>query len=134
MHSQEYLPRKMLSAPQAAAYCGSCVSTLAKLRFYGGGPLFVKLGRRVVYDRTDLDNWLVARKRKTVSDVLEQQHRDAVSASPDTPAADSDLAAMQVPLDSNPLCRAWRLASDDERAEFEGIIADDFRHYHTRGE
>ena len=43
-------PRKMLITAEAAAYCGSSASTFNKLRLFGGGPVFVKLGRRVVYD------------------------------------------------------------------------------------
>jgi hypothetical protein len=58
MHPYQYDLRKMLSAPEAAAYCGSSASTFAKLRLYGGGPLYVKLGRRVVYDPADLDHGL----------------------------------------------------------------------------
>jgi predicted DNA-binding transcriptional regulator AlpA len=50
--------RKMLSAPEAAAYCGSSASTFAKLRLHGGGPNYVKLGRRVVYDPPTLTSGL----------------------------------------------------------------------------
>jgi predicted DNA-binding transcriptional regulator AlpA len=55
--------RKMLNADEAAFYCGSSASTFAKLRLYGGGPSFVKIGRRVVYDPSDLDRWLDAHRR-----------------------------------------------------------------------
>jgi hypothetical protein len=50
----------MMSAPEAASYCGSSASTFAKLRLYGGGPVFLKLGRRVVYNPDDLDTWLAS--------------------------------------------------------------------------
>jgi hypothetical protein len=36
--------------------------------------------------------------------------------------------AVQVPLDANPIIRAWRLASEDERVEFVSLFADDLRH------
>jgi len=65
MDHPEYIRRKVLNAPQAAAYCGSSASTFAKLRLYGGGPSFVKLGRRVVYDPTDLDEWLATNRQKS---------------------------------------------------------------------
>jgi predicted DNA-binding transcriptional regulator AlpA len=65
MHPQKYMQRKMLNAPEAAAYCGSSASTFAKLRLYGGGPRFVKLGRRVVYDPIDLDEWLTAHRHNS---------------------------------------------------------------------
>jgi hypothetical protein len=58
----------MLNAPTAAAYCGSTASTFAKLRLYGGGPVFMKLGRRVVYDPADLDRWLAEHRRSSTSE------------------------------------------------------------------
>ena len=50
--------KKVLREIEAAKYCGSSVSTFSKLRCYGGGPAFCKLGRRVVYRIEDLDAWL----------------------------------------------------------------------------
>ena len=47
-----------LTVPQAAEHTGLSKSTLDKLRVYGGGPMYLKLGRRVVYDAVDLDIWL----------------------------------------------------------------------------
>ena len=58
----------MLRTPEAASYCGSSSSTFEKLRLYGGGPVYVKLGRRVVYSPDDLDAWLVANRRISTSD------------------------------------------------------------------
>jgi predicted DNA-binding transcriptional regulator AlpA len=52
----------MLRTPEAAAYCGSSASTFAKFRLFGGGPVWVRLGRRVVYDPSDLDRWLAAHR------------------------------------------------------------------------
>jgi hypothetical protein len=54
--------RKILRTPAAAAYCGLGRSTLAKLRIYGGGPVFVRLQRRIVYRVDDLDAWLAAHR------------------------------------------------------------------------
>jgi predicted DNA-binding transcriptional regulator AlpA len=68
MHPHEYNQRKMLNAPAAAAYCGSSASTFAKLRLYGGGPMFLKLGRRVVYHPDDLDRWLAEHRRASTSE------------------------------------------------------------------
>lgn len=59
---------KMMRTADAAAYCGSCASTFEKLRLYGGGPPYSKLGRRVVYNVDDLDAWLAANKRRSTSD------------------------------------------------------------------
>jgi predicted DNA-binding transcriptional regulator AlpA len=52
----------------AARYAGLSASTLNKLRVYGGGPSYLKLGRRVVYDRNDLDAWLAGMRRASTSD------------------------------------------------------------------
>jgi hypothetical protein len=68
MHPQEYKQRKMLNASAAAEYCGSSASTFAKLRLYGGGAAYVKLGRRVVYDPADLDVWLAQHRRASTSE------------------------------------------------------------------
>ena len=59
---------RKVSAPEAAQYLGISASTLSKLRVFGGGPKFHKLGRRVVYDTRDLDGWFEARQRSSTSD------------------------------------------------------------------
>ena len=51
-----------LNVIEAADYTGLSKSYLNKQRVYGGGPLYIKCGRRVVYDRVDLDSWLVGMK------------------------------------------------------------------------
>jgi hypothetical protein len=51
-----------LNVLQAAGYNNISKSSLDKLRVYGGGPLYVKVGARVVYDRVDLDTWLIGKK------------------------------------------------------------------------
>jgi len=61
-------PRRVLRTPEAAAYCGSSESTFEKLRLKGGGPVYSKLGRRVVYRIEDLDVWLAENRRKSTSD------------------------------------------------------------------
>ena len=57
-----------LSTPLAAEYVGLSPATLETMRIRGGGPPFVKLGRRVVYRRDDLDAWLDERKHSSTSD------------------------------------------------------------------
>jgi hypothetical protein len=51
-----------LNVLQAANYTNLSKSSLDKLRVYGGGPLYIKVGSRVVYDRVDLDTWLIGKK------------------------------------------------------------------------
>ncbi|MFO1173383.1 MAG: helix-turn-helix domain-containing protein [Hyphomicrobiaceae bacterium] len=58
----------MLRTKEAAEYCGSSSSTFEKLRLSGGGPRYVKIGRRVVYDPADLDAWLESKRRRSTSD------------------------------------------------------------------
>ena len=53
-------PRR-LRTPEAATHLGIAASTLEKLRTYGGGPRFFKLGRAVTYCTADLDEWAAAR-------------------------------------------------------------------------
>ncbi|MEM7480301.1 MAG: helix-turn-helix domain-containing protein [Acidobacteriota bacterium] len=57
-----------LPTPLAAEYLGLAPATLETLRSRGGGPPFVKLGRRVVYRREDLDVWLEDRRCTSTSD------------------------------------------------------------------
>jgi predicted DNA-binding transcriptional regulator AlpA len=53
---------EVLNVIKAADYTGLSKSSLDKLRVYGGGPLYIKVGARVVYDRVDLDTWLTGKK------------------------------------------------------------------------
>ncbi|MGB3273694.1 MAG: helix-turn-helix domain-containing protein, partial [Xanthobacteraceae bacterium] len=42
---------------QAAEHLGVSKSFLDKARIYGGGPRFMRFGRAIVYNTTDLDEW-----------------------------------------------------------------------------
>ena len=59
--------RRMMRTAEAADHCGSSASTFEKLRLTGGGPVYSKIGRRVVYRVEDLDAWLTANKRRSTS-------------------------------------------------------------------
>jgi predicted DNA-binding transcriptional regulator AlpA len=59
---------KVVTAVEAARLVGLSESTLAKLRLNGNGPVYCKLGRRVVYRVTDLDQWLQSRTARDTSD------------------------------------------------------------------
>ena len=65
-----------LTTPQAAAFVGLGVSSLEKLRVVGGGPAFLKIGRRVVYDALDLEQWLAKHKRASTSEIHSAAGRD----------------------------------------------------------
>jgi len=56
-----------LVTQQAADHCGCSVSHLNKLRVLGGGPVYLKLGRKVLYDIRDLDAWLEKSRRTSTS-------------------------------------------------------------------
>jgi predicted DNA-binding transcriptional regulator AlpA len=58
----------VISASAAAKIIGLSPSTLAKLRLTGNGPIYCKLGRRVVYRREDLEAWLESRVARNTSD------------------------------------------------------------------
>lgn len=59
--------RRKMPTPDAAAYLGIGVSTLNKMRVLGGGPQFIAIGTRVVYDPADLDDWCADKKRTSTS-------------------------------------------------------------------
>jgi predicted DNA-binding transcriptional regulator AlpA len=59
---------KVVTAKTAAQIVGLSESTLAKLRLNGNGPIYCKLGRRVVYRLTDLEQWLQSRTTRDTSD------------------------------------------------------------------
>jgi predicted DNA-binding transcriptional regulator AlpA len=59
---------EVLNAGDAARFVGLSESTLAKLRLNGNGPIYCKLGRRVVYRPTDLEEWLQSRTTRDTSD------------------------------------------------------------------
>ena len=63
----QFSSSNQLTTLEAAAYCRISKPYLEKMRVYGTGPVFVKLGRRVVYRLLDLDEWLSARVRRSTS-------------------------------------------------------------------
>ncbi len=60
---------KYLTPPEAAEYLRISASTLAKLRVYGGGPAFARIGRAIRYSRADLDSYMAARTARSTSDL-----------------------------------------------------------------
>ncbi len=67
-HSPAREVRRKLRVSDAARFLGLSASTLNKLRVYGGGPAFAKLGRIVVYDMRDLDAWAAAHTHRCTSE------------------------------------------------------------------
>jgi hypothetical protein len=54
---------RLLNTNRTADFLGVRPKTLAKWRVYGGGPPFVRLGGRVMYDVTDLEKYVAALPR-----------------------------------------------------------------------
>ena len=53
---------------EAGEYVGFTSGWLAKLRIYGGGPKFIKLGRKIRYARSDLDAWIASGRSASTSE------------------------------------------------------------------
>jgi predicted DNA-binding transcriptional regulator AlpA len=62
-HETQEVNMKNIRVKEAATYVGLSKSSLDKLRCFGGGPKFFKLGRAVVYSTDDLDAWMHERVR-----------------------------------------------------------------------
>ena len=67
-HPAVVAARRLFRTPEAGHYTSLAASTLEKLRITGGGPRFARLGRVIVYDVRDLDEWIDARKIESTSE------------------------------------------------------------------
>ncbi len=63
MERNEYL-----NTQQAAERYGLSRSWLSKLRVFGGGSPYLKIGRRVLYERSAFEDWLASHRRTSTSD------------------------------------------------------------------
>jgi hypothetical protein len=61
------MPR-YLKTPDAAIHLGLSARTLEKHRCYGTGPVFRRLGGRIVYAIDDLEAWAALGSRRSTSD------------------------------------------------------------------
>ena len=59
---------RFLRTPDAAVHLGLSARTLEKHRCFGTGPVYRKLGGRIVYSLTDLDAWAEQGLRRSTSD------------------------------------------------------------------
>ena len=60
--------RRWLRVGAAATDLGIGVSTMNKMRIYGGGPPYAKIGQAVIYDPADLDIFAAERKVRSTSE------------------------------------------------------------------
>jgi len=63
-------PKRRVSTAKLARETDTSESFWNKLRVYGDGPPFLKVGRRVVYDMDDVEQWLELRRRRSTSEDL----------------------------------------------------------------
>lgn len=59
---------RYLKTPDAATHLGLSPRTLEKHRCYGTGPVYRRLGGRIVYAIDDLDAWATRGTRRSTSD------------------------------------------------------------------
>jgi hypothetical protein len=59
-----------LDTARAAPYCGYGVGTFERYRITGEGPVYSRVGRRVLYHVDDLDEWMRLGRRRSTSGPL----------------------------------------------------------------
>ena len=64
------LPPRLLRTPEAARFLGLSPRTLEKHRTFGSGPVYQKLGGRVVYTLEALQVWAARGTRKSTTDAV----------------------------------------------------------------
>lgn len=69
--NSDYMRRKQAAEYLQAQYGAFTAQTLAKLACVGGGPVFQKMGRMVLYKPADLDAWATARMSAPVASTAE---------------------------------------------------------------
>lgn len=63
---------KLLNAADVANLLNLSTSTLAKMRLSGNTPKYIKMGRRVAYRQSDLDEWIEAQSFQSTSEYSDQ--------------------------------------------------------------
>jgi predicted DNA-binding transcriptional regulator AlpA len=61
-------PARLVNTKGASKITSLSESQLNKLRVYGGGPEYVKLGRSVLYEIEALEAWIAKHRRTSTSD------------------------------------------------------------------
>ena len=68
MTNVELCPPRWADTRTTAQHINSSESFLNNLRVSGDGIPFVKMGRKVLYDLNEVDDWLSRRRRLSTSD------------------------------------------------------------------
>lgn len=83
MPTSNSMPPRYLRTPEAARFLGLSPRTMEKHRLHGTGPLYRKLGGRVVYEIGDLQKWANEGTRRSTSEsVADAQMTQAERAKP----------------------------------------------------
>lgn len=77
---------RFVTTPDAARHLSLSPRTLEKHRCYGTGPVYRKLGGRIVYAIEDLDAWAGVGTRRSTSDPGNGTIYPARRRDPNTPA------------------------------------------------
>ena len=72
---------KRFKPQEAADYIGVSKGYLDRLRTAGGGPRFIKLGKKVLYDIADIDRWIESKKQISTADLPALRIRNRREAS-----------------------------------------------------
>lgn len=65
MTAGAFEPGELLTPHEAAQHTRLTVGQLAQLRYLGRGPVFLNpTPRRILYRRSDLNDWLIASERR----------------------------------------------------------------------
>jgi excisionase family DNA binding protein len=112
LHSYNYL-----TPQEAAEYLRSSPSTLAKLRVYGGGPHFCRIGKAIRYRRSDLDAFMSARRVRSTSEpmIVEPETKNASVVVEERPTGPERHLT-----DDRAIKAETRNGSRDERKEVKG--------------
>jgi predicted DNA-binding transcriptional regulator AlpA len=63
---------ELMTEQQASKFLELSPKTLQKYRMQGGGPKFIKIGRKIRYRRKHLDEWLETRTFENTGQVPKQ--------------------------------------------------------------
>jgi Helix-turn-helix domain len=78
------LPPRYLRTPEAARWLGISGRTLEKHRIYGTGPVYRKIGGRVVYRVDDLERWVDKGRRTSTSNAGSTRAAEPSASDPGT--------------------------------------------------
>ena len=61
-------PRQYMTVADVKAYTRISGAHLYRMMQHGIGPVFSKVGRRVIFDKADVDAWMDAHKNKSTQE------------------------------------------------------------------